>query len=107
MRLLSQQPLERGFDVDLRRIQHRQPGHGRSTQDQFEAAQIDLKHGITTVRDSYGMLVPLTQVRDRIQRGDAVGARIQAAGNIVDGAVPTPSHSASRRSATSPCSRSR
>jgi imidazolonepropionase-like amidohydrolase len=49
----------------------------------LEAAQIDLKHGITTVRDSYGMLVPLTQVRDRIQRGEAVGARIQAAGNIV------------------------
>lgn len=49
----------------------------------LEAAQIDLRHGITTVRDSYGMLVPLTQVRDAIARGEAVGARIQAAGNIV------------------------
>src|SRR5258708_22594185 len=29
------------------------------------------------------MLVPLTRVRDRIARGEVVGARIQAAGNIV------------------------
>lgn len=49
----------------------------------LEAAQIDLKHGVTSVRDSYGMLIPLTQVRDRIARGEAIGARIQAAGNIV------------------------
>jgi imidazolonepropionase-like amidohydrolase len=49
----------------------------------LKAAQIDLKHGITTVRDSYGMLMPLVQTRDRIARGDAVGARILAAGNIV------------------------
>src|SRR5215471_4485194 len=49
----------------------------------LEAAQIDLRHGITTVRDSYGMLIPLTQTRDRIARGDAIGARILAAGNIV------------------------
>ncbi len=49
----------------------------------LEAAQIDLKFGVTTVRDSYGMLIPLTQVRDRIARGEAIGARIQAAGNIV------------------------
>jgi hypothetical protein len=31
----------------------------------LEAAQIDLVYGITTVRDSYGALVPLTRVRDR------------------------------------------
>ncbi len=49
----------------------------------LEAAQIQLKHGVTTVRDSYGLLIPLTQVRDRIARGEAVGARILAAGNIV------------------------
>jgi len=49
----------------------------------LEAAQIQLKHGVTTVRDSYGMLIPLTRVRDRIARGEKVGARIQAAGNIV------------------------
>jgi len=49
----------------------------------LEAAQIDLKHGITTVRDSYGMLQPLVQVRDSIARGDSTGARILAAGNIL------------------------
>src|SRR5438034_1052433 len=49
----------------------------------LEAAQIDLRAGITTVRDSYGMLVPLTRVRDRITAGQAIGPRILAAGNIV------------------------
>jgi imidazolonepropionase-like amidohydrolase len=49
----------------------------------LEGAQLDLKHGVTSVRDSYGMLIPLTQTRDRIARGEAIGARIQAAGNIV------------------------
>ena len=56
-----------------------------SRQDEIvlEAAQIDLKYGVTSVRDSYGMLLPLTRVRDRIASGQAIGARIQAAGNIV------------------------
>jgi imidazolonepropionase-like amidohydrolase len=49
----------------------------------LEAAQIDLTYGVTTVRDSYGFLVPLTQVRDAIASGKAIGARILAAGNIV------------------------
>ena len=31
----------------------------------LEAAQIDLTYGITTVRDSYGVLVPLVHGRDR------------------------------------------
>jgi imidazolonepropionase-like amidohydrolase len=54
----------------------------------LEAAQIDLAHGVTTVRDSYGMLMPLTQVRDRIATGQAVGARILAAGNILGWSGP-------------------
>jgi imidazolonepropionase-like amidohydrolase/cyclophilin family peptidyl-prolyl cis-trans isomerase len=49
----------------------------------LEGAQIQLSHGVTTVRDSYGMLEPLALVRDAIARHEAVGARIQAAGNIV------------------------
>ena len=49
----------------------------------LEAAQIDLRYGVTTVRDSYGMLLPLMDVRDRIARGAALGARVLAAGNIV------------------------
>src|SRR5687768_17058848 len=39
----------------------------------LESAQLHLKHGITTVRDSYGSLLPLVEVRDRIKRGEAVG----------------------------------
>jgi len=49
----------------------------------LEAAQIELRYGVTTVRDSYGMLLPLTRVRDRLKRGEVIGARILAAGNIV------------------------
>ena len=54
----------------------------------LEAAQIDLSYGITTVRDSYGALPALTKVRDQIARGDAVGARILAAGNILGWSGP-------------------
>jgi imidazolonepropionase-like amidohydrolase len=49
----------------------------------LEAAQLHLKRGVTTVRDSYGALLPLKQVRDAIARGEAVGPRILTAGNIV------------------------
>ena len=49
----------------------------------LEAAQIQLKHGFTTVRDSYGSLLPLMQIRDAIARGDTVGPRMLVAGNIV------------------------
>ncbi|HEY2908484.1 MAG TPA: amidohydrolase family protein [Vicinamibacterales bacterium] len=54
----------------------------------LEAAQIDLRYGITTVRDSYGALVPLTKVRDQIARGDKIGTRILAAGNILGWSGP-------------------
>src|SRR5262245_1861001 len=54
----------------------------------LEAAQTQLAYGVTTVRDSYGMLRPLTAVRDRIAAGGAVGPRILAAGNIVGWSGP-------------------
>lgn len=54
----------------------------------LEAAQIDLSYGITTVRDSYGALVPLTRVRDAIAHGDQIGTRILAAGNILGWSGP-------------------
>ncbi|HXI30043.1 MAG TPA: amidohydrolase family protein [Vicinamibacterales bacterium] len=54
----------------------------------LEAAQIDVSYGVTTVRDSYGALVPLVTVRDRIARGEAIGARILAAGNILGWSGP-------------------
>ena len=49
----------------------------------LEGTQLQLKHGVTTIRDSYGFLKPLLAVRDRINRGEAVGARLYVAGNIV------------------------
>ncbi len=57
--------------------------HDRQEEVVLESAQLQLKYGVTTVRDSYGVLPPLKAVRDRIERGEAVGARILAAGNIV------------------------
>jgi imidazolonepropionase-like amidohydrolase len=49
----------------------------------LEAAQMQLRYGITTVRDSYGALLPLIKVRDAIAKGEAIGPRLLAAGNIV------------------------
>ncbi|MGH7471694.1 MAG: amidohydrolase family protein [Longimicrobiales bacterium] len=49
----------------------------------IETAQVVLKHGITTVRDSYGALLPLVAVRDSINHGKLIGPRILVAGNIV------------------------
>jgi imidazolonepropionase-like amidohydrolase len=49
----------------------------------LEAAQLHLKYGVTTVRDSYGSLFPLIEVRDGIARGEVIGPRILVAGNIV------------------------
>jgi imidazolonepropionase-like amidohydrolase len=48
-----------------------------------EFAQRQLKHGVTTIRDSYGSLIPLLQVRDAIERGEIIGSRMLVAGNIV------------------------
>jgi imidazolonepropionase-like amidohydrolase len=48
-----------------------------------ETAQLVLEHGITTVRDSYGALLPLIAVRDSIARGRLIGPRLLVAGNIV------------------------
>src|SRR6478672_11845930 len=48
-----------------------------------EAAQTELKYGITTVRDSYGALIPLIAVRDSIAHGKLIGPRMLVAGNIV------------------------
>jgi imidazolonepropionase-like amidohydrolase len=62
--------------------------HDRQQEIVLEAAQTDLTYGITTVRDSYGMLRSLVAVRDRIVAGGAVGPRILAAGNIVGWSGP-------------------
>jgi len=57
--------------------------HPRQKEIVLEAAQNQLKYGVTTVRDSYGLLMPLVAVRDDIAAGRALGPRILAAGNIV------------------------
>ncbi len=49
----------------------------------IEAAQNHLRVGVTTVRDSYGMLAPLIAARDAIRRGEVPGPRMYVAGNIV------------------------
>ncbi len=49
----------------------------------LEAAQLHLKVGVTTIRDSYGMLEPLKAARDAIRSGAAIGPRLLFAGNIV------------------------
>jgi imidazolonepropionase-like amidohydrolase len=49
----------------------------------LEFAQRELKAGVTTIRDSYGVLPPLLKVRDQIAKGEVVGARMQVAGNIL------------------------
>lgn len=49
----------------------------------IEGAQLHLKYGVTYVRDSYGVMEPLLKARDAIRDGEAVGADILVAGNIV------------------------
>jgi imidazolonepropionase-like amidohydrolase len=49
----------------------------------LEGAQEALKYGVTTILDTYGPLLPLMEVRDRINRGEAVGPRLLVAGNII------------------------
>jgi imidazolonepropionase-like amidohydrolase len=49
----------------------------------LQASQLHLKYGVTTVRDSYGPLTALKNVRDAIARGHEIGPRMYVAGNIV------------------------
>ncbi|HEV8410202.1 MAG TPA: amidohydrolase family protein [Gemmatimonadaceae bacterium] len=55
----------------------------RFTDIAVEGAQLQLKFGVTTVRDSYGMLKPLLEARAKINRGEVPGSRLFFAGNIV------------------------
>jgi imidazolonepropionase-like amidohydrolase len=49
----------------------------------IEGAQMHLKYGVTSIRDSYGTMMPLLAARDAIKSGKAVGARMYVAGNII------------------------
>ncbi|MGV0585283.1 amidohydrolase family protein [Mycobacteroides chelonae] len=48
-----------------------------------EAAQLELRNGVTTVFDTYNAIGPVLAARDRINAGASQGARIFAAGAIV------------------------
>lgn len=56
-----------------------------------EGAQVALKSGFTTIFDTWGPLEESKAVRDQIARGEAPGARLFVAGNIVgiDGPLTT------------------
>ena len=49
----------------------------------LEAAQMQLRYGVTTVRDSYGALHALIASPRRHASGEAIGPRMLVAGNIV------------------------
>jgi len=55
----------------------------RNTELIAEFVQLELKHGVTTIRDSFGALLPLMEVRDKIAKGEFIGPRMLVAGNIV------------------------
>ena len=55
----------------------------RFTDIAIEGAQLELKYGVTSVRDSYGMFRPLREAREKINKGEVPGARLMFAGNIV------------------------
>lgn len=56
---------------------------GRYDQLAFEAAEIALKYGLTTVFDTWGPADPLMKAREAINRGERVGSRFFCAGNIL------------------------
>ncbi|WP_419166637.1 amidohydrolase family protein [Candidatus Palauibacter sp.] len=49
----------------------------------LQGLQLHLKHGVTTVRDSYGVLRPMRRVKKQIDSGEEIGPRTYLAGNIV------------------------
>ncbi len=74
----------------------------------LEGAQMALKYGVTTIMDTYGPLMPLLKLRDRINKGEAVGPRLMVGGNIIGwggplsaseqpGKVPTPIETAQNK----------
>ena len=49
----------------------------------IEFTQRTLKYGVTTIRDSYGILPVDIAARNAIERGERIGSRVLAAGNII------------------------
>lgn len=49
----------------------------------LQHAQLMLRHGVTTVMDTYSFLGVVKPLRERIARGEVVGPRMLVAGNII------------------------
>ena len=49
----------------------------------IQSAQVALKYGVTTARDSWGPLEPQLRAREKLNSGQVVGSRLLVAGNIV------------------------
>lgn len=58
----------------------------------FDARNV-LQAGVTTLRDSYGVLAPLHRLRDSIRAGRVLGPRLFVSGEIFGYGAPTPGDS--------------
>lgn len=76
------------MDANIHLVSARTPDtllefEGRYDELAFEAAELALKYGLTTVFDTWGPAASLTRARDAIDRGERVGSRFFCAGNIL------------------------
>ncbi|GAB3556332.1 amidohydrolase family protein [Spelaeicoccus albus] len=75
------------MDANIHLVSSRTPDtlldfEGRYEELAFEAAEMALKYGLTTVFDTWGPAAPLVKARDAINAGERTGARFFCAGNI-------------------------
>lgn len=76
------------MDANIHLVSARTPDtllefEGRYEELAFEAAELALKYGLTTVFDTWGPTEPLVRARDAINAGKRAGARLFCAGNIL------------------------
>jgi imidazolonepropionase-like amidohydrolase len=76
------------MDANIHLVSARTPDtllefEGRYEELAFEAAEIALKYGLTTVFDTWGPVAPLVAARDAINSGKRIGSRFFCAGNIL------------------------
>lgn len=76
------------MDANIHLVSSRTPDtlleyEGRYDELAFEAAELALKYGLTTVFDTWGPAGPLVAARDAINAGKRVGSRFFCAGNII------------------------
>lgn len=76
------------MDANIHLVSARTPDtllefEGRYDELAFEAAELALKYGLTTVFDTWGPAAALVSARDAINDGSRVGSRFLCAGNII------------------------